>query len=50
MFSRDTEGVSAPAIPSNVLELIGNTQLVELQGFDSGPCRLFLKLESNGKQ
>ena len=47
MFSRDTEGVLAPAIPSNVLELIGNTPLVELHGFDTGPCRLFLKLESN---
>jgi cystathionine beta-synthase len=34
------------AIPSNVLGLIGNTPLVELTGFDTGPCRLFLKLES----
>jgi cystathionine beta-synthase len=36
-----------PAIPQNALELIGNTPLVELQGFDTGPCRLFLKLECN---
>lgn len=36
----------APTIPSNVLGLIGNTPLVELTGFDTGPCRLFLKLES----
>ena len=43
--SRDTEEV--PAIPQNALELIGNTPLVELQGFDTGPCRLFLKLECN---
>ena len=36
----------APAIPSTVLDLIGNTPIVELQGFDAGPCRVFLKLES----
>ena len=35
-----------PAIPSTVLDLIGNTPMVELQGFDAGPCRVFLKLES----
>ena len=29
-----------------VMQLIGNTPLVELRGFDSGPCRLFVKLES----
>jgi cystathionine beta-synthase len=28
------------------LDLIGNTPLIPLQGFDSGPCSLFLKLES----
>ena len=28
------------------LELIGNTPLVQLTGFDTGPCELFLKLES----
>ena len=38
--------MSAPAIPSTVLDLIGNTPIVELQGFDAGPCRVFLKLES----
>jgi cystathionine beta-synthase len=27
------------------LELIGNTPLVKLTGFDTGPCELFLKLE-----
>ncbi len=31
---------------SSVLELIGNTPMVELTGFDTGPCRVFLKLES----
>jgi cystathionine beta-synthase len=30
----------------NVLELIGNTPLVELRNTDTGPCRLFLKLEN----
>ena len=35
------------SIPSTVLELIGNTPMVELRGVDAGPCRLFLKLESN---
>ena len=34
------------AIPANVLELIGNTPLVEVRNFDAGPCRLFLKLEN----
>src|SRR4030081_493334 len=31
---------------SSILDLIGNTPLVEVTGFDRGPCRLFLKLES----
>jgi cystathionine beta-synthase len=39
--------MSAPAIPTTVLELIGNTPIVELQGFDTGLCRVFLKLECN---
>jgi cystathionine beta-synthase len=38
--------VPAYAIPDNVLDLIGNTPLVELTGFDTGVCRLFLKLEN----
>ena len=29
-----------------VLDLIGNTPLVEVTRMDAGPCRLFLKLES----
>ena len=36
----------ATAVPDNVLDLIGNTPMVELKGFDTGPCRLFLKLEN----
>src|SRR5579871_1359298 len=31
---------------ANVLELIGNTPLVELRTFDTGPCTLFVKLEN----
>ncbi|MBP5856418.1 pyridoxal-phosphate dependent enzyme [Marivibrio halodurans] len=30
----------------DVLSMIGNTSMVEVTGFDTGPCRLFLKLES----
>ncbi len=31
---------------ANVLEMIGNTPMVELRSFDTGPCRLFAKLEN----
>lgn len=31
---------------SSTLELIGSTPMVELKHFDTGPCRLFVKLES----
>lgn len=31
---------------SSVLHLIGNTPIVEVSSFDTGKCRLFLKLES----
>lgn len=30
----------------NVLEMIGNTPMLELARLDTGPCRLFVKLES----
>src|SRR5918993_2080232 len=36
----------SPMPAANVLELIGQTPLVEVTRFDTGPCRLFLKLES----
>lgn len=36
----------APPAQSDILALIGNTPMLELRGFDTGPCRLFLKLES----
>jgi len=41
---RYSRGVSTPA-PA-VLELIGNTPLVRVTRLDTGPCALFLKLES----
>lgn len=30
----------------NVLEMIGNTPMLEIKKIDTGPCRLFVKLES----
>jgi Cysteine synthase len=38
--------VSLPPIVPNVLSLVGNTPLVELKEFDTGVCRLFVKLEN----
>src|SRR4051812_40744263 len=40
-----TADAALPA-PTSLLSLIGHTPMVELQGFECGPCRLFLKLES----
>ena len=37
--------MSAPVF-HNVLESIGNTPLIEARKLDTGPCRLFLKLEN----
>jgi cystathionine beta-synthase len=34
------------ARPPGLLSLIGNTPLVQLESFDTGPCSLFVKLES----
>ena len=35
------------SVHSSVLSLIGNTPIVEAQHLDTGPCRLFLKLENH---
>ncbi|MBL8555287.1 MAG: pyridoxal-phosphate dependent enzyme [Phenylobacterium sp.] len=35
-----------PPPAATALDLIGRTPMVELAGFDTGPCRLFVKLES----
>ncbi|QUD88231.1 pyridoxal-phosphate dependent enzyme [Phenylobacterium montanum] len=36
----------APPVVKTALDLIGHTPLVELTRLDTGPCRLFLKLEN----
>jgi cystathionine beta-synthase len=41
-----TRAMGAPMPTMSVLDLIGQTPLVEVTRFDTGPCRLFLKLES----
>src|SRR4051812_1580838 len=45
-----SQSSAATAIPHNkapeILSLIGDTPLVEVTQFDTGPCRLFLKLEN----
>jgi cystathionine beta-synthase len=33
------------AIHSSVLEMIGNTPMLQLSKFDTGPCDLFIKLD-----
>ena len=38
--------VTAPLPVADVLHLVGDTPLVEVRNIDTGPCRLFLKLES----
>lgn len=43
------DALTAQPLPPPVattLELIGRTPMVELTGFDTGPCRLFVKLEN----
>src|SRR6187401_3252300 len=45
-----SQSSAPPAIahnkPPEILSLIGDTPLVEATQFDTGPCRLFIKLES----
>ena len=36
----------AAPVYRNILESIGNTPLIEVTRLDTGPCRLFLKLEN----
>ena len=36
----------APPPVDSALDLIGSTPMLELRGLDTGPCRLFLKLEN----
>ena len=34
-------------INTSLLSLIGNTPMLKLKAFDTGPCELFVKLESH---
>ncbi len=43
--ARVPNAASAPVF-RNVLEAIGNTPMIEVTRIDTGPCRLFLKLEN----
>ena len=38
--------MTAPSAQTDILKLIGNTPMLQLLGFDTGPCELFLKLET----
>ncbi|WP_158915961.1 cystathionine beta-synthase [Caulobacter sp. S45] len=38
--------IALPKPVGSALDLIGHTPMLELQGFDTGPCKLFLKLEN----
>ena len=38
--------IFSPSQPPALYKLIGNTPLVEVTRLDTGPCQLFLKLES----
>jgi cystathionine beta-synthase len=40
------ENETTMSLESNVLSLIGNTPLLRVNNLDTGPCELFLKLES----
>src|ERR1700712_4339577 len=44
--SGDLEKPLAPPPVRSVLDLIGATPMLELTALDTGPCRLFVKLES----
>jgi cystathionine beta-synthase len=45
-FTQERDNHSIMAAARNVLELIGNTPVVEVKRLDTGPCTLFLKLEN----
>ncbi len=38
--------IHPPKPVKSALDLIGNTPMVELTQFDTGPCQLFVKLEN----
>jgi cystathionine beta-synthase len=41
-----TERKTTAAVYGNVLDMIGNTPMIEFKNLDCGPCRLFAKLEN----
>lgn len=45
MGETQTVRAAAPPVFGNVLEMIGSTPMLELKNLDTGPCRLFGKLE-----
>ena len=46
LYTRDMTATATLApVFSNILEMIGNTPMLELKRFDVGPCRLFVKME-----
>ncbi|TIX94704.1 MAG: pyridoxal-phosphate dependent enzyme, partial [Mesorhizobium sp.] len=46
IVARDDEPSRLRPPYASVLDLIGQTPVVELTKFDTGKCRLFIKLES----
>ena len=44
--SAKPEARPVAGVYSNVLEMIGNTPMLELRRLDTGPCRLFVKMEN----
>ncbi len=44
--SKSAVRTAVPPVYSSVLEMIGNTPILELTKMDAGPCRLFAKLEN----
>ena len=42
----ETPATAFAPVFGNVLEMIGNTPMLELKRLDTGPCRLFVKMES----
>ncbi len=43
-----SDATSSPMAPvfGNILEMVGNTPMLEIRQMDTGPCRLFVKMES----
>ena len=45
-MQRNMQGIEQDASQAAIFYLIGNTPLVQVTRMDTGPCQLFLKLES----